>query len=334
MKKTILGVFITLLVSCNSNETENIIPQNTNVEETNTTAGKEAFCGSDILRQKHLAEDPSAMQRMLQIENQTANYIELKKMGKVLADGSVEIPVIFNVLYTKAANNVSDARINSQIDVLNKAFASNHADISKIPTEFQPVNAGDTKIKFRLAGINRKSTKTSRWAPDDKMKRAATGGMDSTDPTKYLNIWVVDYMPYQSGYVLGYATFPEDAGLWNDGVVMMDDYVGAGGPDPTHNQGRVTVHEVGHYLNLRHIWGDANCGNDFVDDTPQQITKHSGVPTYPKYETCGGVSRSVMFMNYMDYSDETTLFMFTQQQNNRMQATISASGPRAGLRVL
>ncbi|SIT22473.1 Pregnancy-associated plasma protein-A [Chryseobacterium ureilyticum] len=334
MKKAILGVVITLFISCNNNETENVTPENTNAEQADIANNKTALCGSDILRQQRLAEDPAAMQRMLQIENQTNNFIEQKKMGKVLADGSIEIPVIFNVLYSNATSNVSDARINSQIDVLNKAFASSHADVSSIPAEFKPVNAGDTKIKFRLAAINRKSTTKANWAPDDKMKSTTTGGMNATDPSKYLNIWVVNYMPYSTGYVLGYATFPEDAGLWNDGVAMMDEYVGAGGPIATHNKGRVTVHEVGHYLNLRHIWGDANCGNDFVNDTPQQITLHRGVPTYPKYETCGGVSRSVMFMNYMDYSDETTLFMFTKQQNDRMQAAISASGPRAGLRIL
>ncbi|EJL68021.1 zinc metalloprotease [Chryseobacterium populi] len=333
MKKTLLGVLITLFVSCN-NETENSIVNNSGPEQSETLAKGDAICGSDVVRQKFLLENPEAAQRLLQIENKTAQFIQQKQMGKVLADGSVEIPVIFNVLYTNSTNNVSDARINSQIDVLNKAFASTHADVSSIPVEFQPVNAGDTKIKFRLAQINRKSTTKSRWSPDDKMKKTSTGGIDATTPNNYLNIWVVDYMPYQSGYVLGYATFPESAGLWNDGVVMMDEYVGEGGPVATHNKGRVTVHEVGHYLNLRHIWGDANCGNDLVNDTPQQITNHRGVPTYPKYETCGGVSRSVMFMNYMDYSDETTLFMFTQQQNDRIQASVSATGPRAGLRVL
>ena len=332
MKKTFLGILIAFLVSCN-NETESSIAHS-NQEQSETLAKGNAICGSDVVRQKFLLENPEAAQRMLQIENKTAQYIQEKKLGKVLADGSVEIPVVFNVLYTNSTNNISDARINSQIDVLNKAFASTHADVSNIPVEFQPVNAGDTKIKFRLAQINRKSTTKSRWSPDDKMKKVSTGGIDATTPTNYLNIWVVDYMPYQSGYVLGYATFPESAGLWNDGVVMMDEYVGEGGPVATHNKGRVTVHEVGHYLNLRHIWGDANCGNDLVDDTPQQITNHRGVPAYPKYETCGGVSRSVMFMNYMDYSDETTLFMFTQQQNDRIQASVSATGPRAGLRVL
>lgn len=333
MKKIVLGVLITLFVSCN-NDTENSITENPTLNQPATLAKNSAICGSDVVRQKMLSENPDAAQRLMQIENNTAQFIEQKKMGKVLADGSVEIPVIFNVLYTNSTNNVSDARINSQIDVLNKAFASTHANVSNIPAEFQSVNAGDTKIKFRLVKTNRKSTTISNWAPDDKMKKSTTGGINATDPSKYLNIWVVNYMPYRTGYVLGYATFPESAGLWNDGVVMMDEYVGEGGPIATHNKGRVTVHEVGHYLNLRHIWGDANCGNDFVDDTPQQITLHRGVPSYPTMETCSGKSRSVMFMNYMDYSDETTLFMFTKKQNDRMQASVSASGPRAGLRVL
>jgi len=162
------------------------------------------------------------------------------------------------------------------------------------------------------------------------MKKASTGGIDATSPASYLNIWVVGSM----GGVLGYATFPESAGQWNDGVVLASKYTGVTGATAPYNLGRTATHEVGHYLNLRHIWGDATCGNDFVADTPTQTGSNSGSPTYPLYNTCGGVQRSVMFMNYMDYVDDSAMYMFSAGQRDRMQAVVAAGGARAGLRNL
>ena len=100
-----------------------------------------------------------------------------------------------------------------------------------------------------------------------------------------------------------------------------------------HQKELLATHEVGHYLNLRHIWGDANCGTDYVTDTPTQTTANVGKPSYPLYNTCSGVSRSVMFMNYMDYVDDSAMFMFSSGQKTRMQSVVSSSGSRSGLRV-
>lgn len=161
------------------------------------------------------------------------------------------------------------------------------------------------------------------------MKKSSTGGINATSPSSYFNIWVVGNM----GGILGYATFPESAGLWNDGVVIAAPYFAATGATAPYNLGRTATHEVGHYLNLRHIWGDATCGSDLVADTPTQTGANYGKPTYPMYNTCGGVSRSVMFMNYMDYVDDAAMFMFSAGQKDRIQATVASAGPRAGLRT-
>ena len=287
------------------------------------------MCPSEEIRAEYLKNNPDAMSRYVQNEDFTARYANDVKMGRVLADGSIEIPVVVNVLYRTTTENISDAQIASQIAVLNADYAAANADTAKIPTEFKTIAAGNTNIKFRLVKTVRKATKTRSWRTNDSMKKASTGGIDATSPANYFNMWVVGDM----GGTLGYATFPESAGLWNDGVVIAAKYFGQTSSAP-YNLGRTATHEVGHYLNLRHIWGDAACGNDFVDDTPAQPDKNFGKPTYPLYGTCGGVKRSVMFMNYMDYVDDAAMFMFSTGQKTRVQATVATAGPRAGLRVL
>lgn len=250
------------------------------------------------------------------------------KMGKVLADGTVEIPVVVNVLYRTSTENISDAQIASQIATLNADYSGSNSDASKIPAEFKTVAAGKTGVSFKLYKVVRKSTSVRSWGTNDAMKKSSTKGQDAYDPAHYLNMWVVGDM----GSILGYATFPESAGLWNDGVVIASKYFGNTSSAP-YNLGRTATHEVGHYLNLRHIWGDATCATDYVDDTPTQTGANYGKPTYPMYNTCNGVSRSVQFMNYMDYVDDAAMYMFSAGQKARMQAVTNASGARAGLRL-
>lgn len=323
MKKLLLGVIaLGFMTACN-NDTESV-----NEEMLTSAEASRATCPSEVIRGELLKTDPEARLRYNQIEEGTINFINAKKLGKVLADGTVEIPVVVNVLYRTTAENVSDAQIASQIAVLNEDFSATNADISKIPAEFQTVAAGNTGVKFVLSKVVRKSTKTRTWRTNDAMKQASKGGIDATAPSNYFNMWVVGDM----GGVLGYATFPESAGQWNDGVVIAAKYFGETTNAP-YNLGRTATHEVGHYLNLRHIWGDGNCATDYVDDTPTQTGSNYGKPTYPVYNTCGGVSRSIMFMNYMDYVDDAAMVMFSAGQRDRMQAIVASNGARAGLRV-
>ncbi|MDR4952894.1 zinc metalloprotease [Chryseobacterium sp. ES2] len=333
MKKLLFGAcMLTVMAACNN---DSITNQNENTTDENaTTAGlAQRGCASEEIRQEALKKSPELQQRFAALESNTEKFANDVKFGKVLADGTVEIPVIVNVIYKTTAENVSDARIAEQIAVLNADYTATNSDVNKIPTEFQPVSSGDTKVKFRLVNTVRKSTSKTSWATNDDMKKASKGGIDATNPTNYLNLWVVGKMTSQGRTILGYATFPESAGLWNDGVVIAAPYFGKTGASSPFNLGRTATHEVGHYLNLRHIWGDANCGNDQVSDTPTQTTANYGKPSYPLYNTCSGVQRSVMFMNYMDYVDDAAMFMFSAGQKTRMQSVVASSGARSGLRV-
>ena len=327
MKKLLFGAFaLGLLSACNTTteSTENL------TDNVATSVASRKSCPSEEIRANLLANDADAKARYLALENGTEKFIQARKAGRVLADGTIEIPVVVNVLYRTSAENISDARIAEQISVLNKDFGATNSDISKVPSEFSAVAAGDTKVRFRLAKTVRKSTTVRSWKTNDAMKKSSSKGIDATDPTQYFNIWVVGDMTS----ILGYATFPESSGLWNDGVVLAAPFVGVTGASAPYNLGRTATHEVGHYLNLRHIWGDANCGSDLVADTPTQTTANYGKPTYPLMNTCGGVSRSVMFMNYMDYLDDAAMFMFSAGQKDRMQAVLTSTGARKGLRNL
>ena len=327
MKKLLFGAFaLGLLSACNTTteSTENL------TDNVATSVASRKSCPSEEIRANLLANDADAKARYLALENGTEKFIQARKAGRVLADGTIEIPVVVNVLYRTSAENISDARIAEQISVLNKDFGATNSDISKVPSEFSAVAAGDTKVRFRLAKTVRKSTTVRSWKTNDTMKKSSSKGIDATDPTQYFNIWVVGDM----SSILGYATFPESSGLWNDGVVLAAPFVGVTGASAPYNLGRTATHEVGHYLNLRHIWGDANCGSDLVADTPTQTTANYGKPTYPLMNTCGGVSRSVMFMNYMDYVDDAAMFMFSAGQKDRMQAVLTSTGARKGLRNL
>ncbi|GEN69295.1 zinc metalloprotease [Chryseobacterium rhizosphaerae] len=339
MKKLLFGaIVLSFMSACNSDNIANQTQESTDAANSLSVTASKRFCPSEEMRKEALQKDPALRQRVADIEANAERFANNLKLGKVLADGSVEIPVVVNVLYNTAAENVSDARIAEQIAVLNADYSGTNSDVSKIPTEFQAVKSGDVAVKFRLVNTIRKSTTKTSWSATDRanntMKKASTGGIDATNPTNYFNLWIVGRMPSTQGEILGYATFPESAGLWNDGVVIAAPFFGKTGASSPFNLGRTATHEVGHYLGLRHIWGDANCGNDLIADTPTQTRDNAGKPTYPLYNTCGGVQRSVMFMNYMDYVDDAAMFMFSAGQKTKMQSVVASSGPRTGLRVL
>jgi len=158
------------------------------------------------------------------------------------------------------------------------------------------------------------------------MKSSTTGGTNAWNTGQYLNIWVCNL----SNNTLGYAQFPGGAAA-TDGVVILTTAFGRyGSASAPFNLGRTATHEVGHWLNLRHIWGDASCGNDFVSDTPTQQAANTGCPSFPK-RTCGNTTNGDMFMNYMDYTDDACMYMFSTGQSSRMNALFAAGGARASL---
>jgi len=283
-------------------------------------------CLSHEILQQQLAEDPGFAKRFNEIEEFTQEVLRNPQQYRLLADGSIEIPVHVNVLWKTTAENISNTQIQSQIDVLNADFAGTNADISNIPTAFSGVKAGDTRIKFTWSSTTglttRQTTKTS-WRTNDDMKRTSRGGIDPTSPTTKLNIWVCTL----ANGILGYAQFPGGASA-TDGVVILNTAFGTtGSARAPFNKGRTATHEVGHWLRLRHIWGDATCGSDLVSDTPTHNTANYGFPASGHRSTCTGTPLE-MTMNYMDYTDDACMYMFSAGQKSRMNATFISGGSR------
>lgn len=298
-------------------------------------------CGTmEYLAQQEL-QDPGLNQRRQQIENQTAAYVLAQKQGQNTTQSLITIPVVFHLVYNTSAQNISDAQLQAQLSQLNLDFARMNANASSTPSVWQSI-AANTNIQFCLAtrdpngnattGINRRQTTVSAFSTNDNVKRYTNGGLDAWPASSYLNIWVCNL----SGGVLGYAQFPGGSAA-TDGVVLLYSSIGSvakpGTASPYH-LGRTGTHEVGHWLNLYHIWGDdgSSCsGSDNVSDTPNQAGENYGCPTYPKTDGCSASSPGVMFMNYMDYTDDNCMNLFTNGQSARMNALFGTGGSRASL---
>lgn len=295
-------------------------------------------CSSYEVLQRQLQEDPGMQQRMDQIEQFTSDYIRQSATQRNTSPGStasvsatITIPVVVHVLYNTVAQNISDQLIQAQIDVLNKDYSALNTDRTKVPSAFSGLVA-NTHIQFCLAqrdpqgkattGIVRKQTSVVAFIDDDKVKNSATGGDDAWDRNKYLNLWVCNL----GNGLLGYAQFPGGQAA-TDGVVILYSSLPGGSSSP-YNIGRTATHEIGHWLNLRHIWGDANCGDDLVSDTPTQQTYNFGCPAYP-HVTCS--NSGDMSMNYMDYTDDACMYMFTAGQAARINALFASGGARASI---
>jgi len=281
-------------------------------------------CGSMEVLNEMLKTNPAMKKRMDDIEAFTSKFIQSPEaQQRLLADGTIEIPVVVSVLYKTAAQNISLAQIQSQIDVLNADYAATNADYNLTPSTFQAVRSGSIGVKFVLETVRRKQTNKNSWLTNDAIKKTAQGGLDPLSPTTKLNIWVGNL----SNGILGYAQFPGGPAA-TDGVVLDDNATGnTGTAAAPFNKGRTATHEVGHWLNLRHIWGDATCGNDFVDDTPLHNTANYGCPAAGHRSTCTGTPIE-MTMNYMDYSDDACMYMFSAGQKARMIATFGSGGGR------
>ncbi|MBK0403667.1 PKD domain-containing protein [Adhaeribacter sp. BT258] len=256
------------------------------------------------------------------------------------------IPVVFHVVYANATQNISQAQIMSQLDVLNEDFRKMNSDTTSIPGPFKQL-AADTEIEFCLAsvdpsgqpttGITRTATTVSvfdYYTSPNQIKTGSQGGKDAWPNTQYLNIWIGNIGGGPAGsQILGYATSP-GASAAADGVVLLYTTVGK----PPHNtfpapinRGRTATHEVGHWLDLKHIWGDEpGCtADDLVTDTPQQKAENQGCPTFPLLTgpgaSCATTGPGAMYMNYMDYTDDNCMNMFTHGQKARMIAALTTS---------
>jgi hypothetical protein len=303
-------------------------------------------CGSDKVFAQVCRRDSTAISRKNVFDALVHQYETTSPLNPKLNDVSnaskanaiIVIPIVVHLVYNTTAQNISDAQIRSQISVLNADYRMKNTDTLPLSHPFWSATA-DAGIEFCLAttdpngdpttGIIRTFTSTTRFDYDtinnwSDVKFTATGGADRWDPHRYLNVWVCNL----TGSILAISTFPSELAATpdEDGIVVNYRFMGAGGTALSpYNQGRTLTHEIGHWLGLAHIWGDAFCGNDVVSDTRPAESENYGCPTFPHRPNnlCGGDANGEMYMNYMDYVDDRCMNMFTFGQVTRMQATLS-----------
>lgn len=331
--------------------------------------------GQGIIRcMSHEAVKYMAQKDATFMERYQTQFNEAKQRGAntALAKAQYTIPVVVHVVYFDEAQNLPDSVIENQIQVLNEDYGYYNADRFNLRDTFSTL-AGNSGIQFVLAskdpdgnptsGITRTHTDTQYFmnasgfitgdmSSLEKIKSTADGGIDPWDQSRYLNIWVanmnVNFNDQEMSVLLGYATPPAGLPNWpegstgglSDGVVINNNVFGRNNPNPFTEQGyvvmgRTVTHEVGHYLGLRHIWGDSqNCAeDDGVEDTPR-ATDQSNSDCVLTKNTCVDSIGDLgdlpdMVENYMDYSAETCQNTFTKGQVEIMHGVLD--GPRFDL---
>jgi hypothetical protein len=308
-------------------------------------------CGYDHLIQELDKKHPGFSKLLDSQYLASIKSITNQKLGKREIDTIYRIPVVFHIVYNTTAENIDDSLIHSQIRVLNEAFRRQNADTVNTRELFKPL-AGDARIEFFLAtldpqgnptdGIVRQNTSTQTFyiggqtLSADYVKKRSTGGSDPWDTDHYLNIWSCDLSFRGTPFLLGYAYPPFNSSGWpstsfvgkeRQGVVLHYGMIGEDNPNDNVGQNstreKTAVHEVGHYLGLRHVWGDGQLSNgcavdDYIDDTPNTSTRNSGCNK--NRNTCneGQDDMPDMIENYMDYSPGSCVNMFTHMQANLM----------------
>lgn len=297
-------------------------------------------CGTQIVMDELMRKHPS-LKKEIELNRQRTlqNYELIKKTLRV--DAIYTIPVVVHIVLTNPST-ITDAQVQSQIDVLNEDYAGLNADSTRIPAAFKS-RFGKSNIRFCLArrdpngdatnGINRiTSSVISVPGAQDPVKFTCTGGSNAWDPTKYLNIWVCQM---SSGF-LGYSFFASDPltsiPLNERGFVNNFRSFGKGGTSQApFNLGRTATHEIGHFFDLNHIWGPNNCDgtqscsdDDGINDTPKQFKCDFGAPPADSVivDACTTTAPGIMWMNYMDYVDDRAMVMYTPQQYARMEAVL------------
>ncbi|MDP3557294.1 MAG: M43 family zinc metalloprotease [Bacteroidota bacterium] len=282
------------------------------------------------------------------------------------------IPVIIHVIHGGQAvgtfPNLAQGQLNSQITVLNADFAGTGLNSASVPTVFAAAKA-NTGISFCLAqknpagatlaepGIDRLNYTTQGWnnpagaayntpATFQSYMNGTIKPASIWDPTRYMNIWISDVNA--GAGLLGYATFPAGSGLTGipgglgtattDGLWCWSRAFGSNNIFPggtysaPYNKGRTATHEIGHWVGLRHIWGDGTCATDYCIDVPPSQTSNYNCPAHPyKLGVCSGNTTGEMTMNFMDYTDDPCMYMFTNDQNTRMQTAMANGTYRSQL---
>ena len=276
-------------------------------------------CASYEHLQKQMAENPAFAKKVRETEKTFTNYKRQTGQPEQKRPSTITIPVVVHVVYNTDAQNISDAQVQSQIDVLNNDFTANNIDYNNHDAGYGSVK-GDADIQFCLDQVVRKQTTKKSFGFNDQVKKDKFGGSSAVDPMSKFNIWVCNLQG-----LLGYAQFPGGPAE-TFGAVCHYRAFGSGESFDLfadYNLGRTATHEVGHGLGLRHIWGDRRCGNDLVGDTPEQDAANFGCPPEGLQSLCPG-NPLEMWMNYMDYTDDRCMYFFTDGQVSRMDFFIDS----------
>jgi len=272
-----------------------------------------------------------------------------QRLNKASSSDTVyKIPVVFHIVWNLTEQNIHDSLVISQIKALNESFRHLHKDTNRVRNVFKPV-VGDTRIEFFLAtidpdgkpsnGINRVKTNRTDFIDfqgfAEDVKSTTTQGVNAWDPNKYLNIWVCKFTFNGILSTIAYAFPPTNAKFWNSavfksinfqGVVVNYQFVGVDNPLDklaTSLKERTIVHEVGHFLGLRHIWADKRftCSgeDDGILDTPNSNSATTSCSANKNTCSDGLGDKPDMIENYMDYSPYPCTVMFTKQQADLMR---------------
>jgi PKD repeat protein len=338
MKKLLLIFAAIMLIAVTANAQiqtppASSLPKKVVVKSTDTQAEPQVItprkCGTMENLELMKQQDPTLEARMQAEDKKFEEYIAEHQQELENNKTTYILPVVVHVIYANTSQNVSDTRVNEQINQTNIDWAgTNGRSMEAFSTSLR----ADCGITLCLAtkdengnattGIERRQTTVSGFAYGTGMKYYSSGGLDAWDPTKYLNIWVCNL----TGGLCGFAQFPSSGINATFGVVIHYQYFGKTGASAPYNLGGTTSHEFGHCFNLYHVWGDdgGSCsGTDNCTDTPNQYSEtygnHSGVLT----DACSTTSPGIMYMNFMDYSDDADYANMTPNQATRMQAAVS-----------
>jgi len=294
-------------------------------------------CGAASYNQEMSKKFPQIKGRFSSYDY-TENYID----SLAAFQQAITIPVVVNIVYKRPEENITDEQILKQIQILNEDYSGANSEIHDTPPNIKKKLAGDCYIRFVLHAVTRTRTNidvfylTNSFATD-YIKYGLFGGVDAGiySTNRFLNIWVGNISDGSPKTLCGYSTFPGDPAKV-DGVVINYKTFGIPGLIPQFNKGRTATHEIGHWLGLHHLWGDTDfdnpdCADDFISDTPLQQFANFGIPVYPKLPSCENHPDGDMFMNFMDYTDDSCMAMFTQRQKDRMRANFLPGGARADI---
>lgn len=290
---------------------------------------QEERCGIEHRISNMITTDSSLLKTMQNAQKRLLTKIKENDYSK---SGTKSIPVVFHIVWHEEWENVSTDKILKQLTIINDFFKSTEQNIEQIPLEFQSV-IGHPNIEFCLAletpdgqptnGIIRQYSPNNQIGQTDNLFYTSLGGSSAWDTEKYLNIWIVESINNR-----GFAFFPWMATKDIDGIVLGTKEISELG-EPGYG-GKVAIHEIGHYLGLSHIWGnsipsnDEDCINDDgIEDTPYQWIWTPQCPSPNSTDLPHSCGSNDMYVNFMDYTEDKCLLMFTKQQSDFMLASLA-----------